>query len=246
MTRPKLTPTAAVLPAALLALLPAAARADVVFTNRTLFEAAITAGGGNPITETFDNSFQELQGGVNLFNGVDYHVTPEDAGFSNNQIGSDFDAPNAYGTFNAFTGNESGPDLFFEDSLAYTFPDAPASAFGGDFAYPADADNLGLVINGQTYDLSTFLTANLTPSRNAVDSYTGFFGVIADEAFGSADAIDIPTAGRPNSRFGVTYILDDLTYSLAGAASPVPEPLAAAGLLVGLGATVLRRRRPIA
>ena len=226
------------------AVLPALAGAATVttYTNRATYTAAVAAAGLGPgVLETFDTD-QDFVRGDNVYNGnINFRVTTDSRKtFVANRVTVFGDGQTSNGMLD---GEEDSPGTRFE-SLAYILPTA-SKAFGGDFQLRdfgfGPGSGIALTVLGQTFDLRNYLADNTATSRTTGNAYSGFFGVVTDEAFTTVDP------SLASSGFGDNYFLDNLTYSPASvAANPVPEPLTACGAAIGLGGLVLRRRRPLA
>lgn len=239
-------PTYTTAAALLLATLPAAAaRAATIetFNDRVNYNAAVAAAGLGPGTvETFETP-QDFNYGDNFYNGLNFRVGGDPRKTTRDNMIVKF---NDGVTFvSALSGSETSPGTgTFYETLAYVLP-TDSKAFGGDFILrdfgSGPGDGLFITVLGKTYDLRDFLNDNTETSNQTGNAYSGFFGVVADEAFTVVDPSTVDTGFAFDD-----YYLDNLTYSAAGAASPVPEPLAAVGAAVGLGGVILRRRRAIA
>lgn len=185
------------------------ASAITVFSDRTLFEAAV----GPLTTETFDNTIGTaptimFDGGITSTKSSD-GIPP-----TLNRV--------EFGVFSGFVARDDFRNISF------TFPD-PIFAFGADFK-----DVESLFVSGLFDNSNETLSISDTIAGSA-----GFFGLSSSNAFTqilfttNAGVVLFP-GGSPLG--GDSFDVDNLSVSTSAAVSPVPLPAALPLLAAGIGA----------
>lgn len=197
------------------------ASATTVFTDRTLFEAAV----GPLTTETFDNTIATAS--TIVFDG----------GITSTKSSDGFPPTLNQVDFGVFSGFLARDDF---RNITFTFP-VPVFAFGADFS-----DVNSLFISGLFDNLNETLSIS-----NTIAGSAGFFGLVSTTSFitilftTNAGVVLFP-GGSPLG--GDSFDVDNLSVSSSAVLSPVPIPAALPLFAAGIGAMGLmgwRKRRKV-
>lgn len=215
-----------------------------VYTDRTAFEAAATAGGGAITSEDFnaitaDLSFQMADGpkSVGPLTFTEIGATAGTANGAPNRVDADpfetsgiFSGDDTTYVYLAVNADDDNPGSVYGVDLDFV---TPASAFGGDFtdfisAASGPSEEFRLTLLG-TAAVHSFVLP--TPASSG----TNFFGIVSDTSETFAGIAFSADAALPSRRG--TVGLDNAAVVL------VPEPATATLVLLG-GLMAIRRRRP--